>query len=151
MKKLIYYSNILNYVICDLLVCIYKSTNFLDLLIRHINPSSVQEDSRKDCLWFFGNHSITFLVLFTVPATLMIAYFLKLFTHIGTVYIIETGFLIQVIFIIFVYFISHDSDYYFKRFENIRNLKIKKWRKHCFIFALVDFAIGLFFIYLFLR
>lgn len=94
MKKLIYYLNILNYVICDLLFCIEKKICLVDLLLKRINPSLVPEVRRKDCLWTYNNHSISFLVLFTVPVTLLIAYFLRILTQLEVRYIIETALVI---------------------------------------------------------
>lgn len=136
----VYYYNILNYVISDMLsqwdLAIDAKITFGKNILGHNDKKRL----RRDSLWVANNHSIAIIGVLSAPIALLFMVLVSLFLG----HKIMTCYIVLILFCLSLYImsISKYDHCYFEYFESIRDINIKKWRYQCLMFAIADMIVG---------
>lgn len=136
----VYYYNILNYVISDMLsqwdLAIDAKITFGKNILGHNDKKRL----RRDSLWVANNHSIAIIGVLSAPIALLFMVLVSLFLG----HKIMACYIVLILFCLSLYImsISKYDHCYFEYFESIRDINIKKWRYQCLMFAIADMIGG---------
>ena len=136
----VYYYNILNYVISDMLsqwdLAIDTKITFGKNILGHNDKKRL----RRDSLWVANNHSIAIIGVLSAPIALLFMVLVSLFLG----HKITACYIVLILFCLSLYImsISKYDHCYFEYFESIRDINIKKWRYQCLMFAIADMIVG---------
>lgn len=132
----VYYYNILNYVISDMLSPIGAKITFGKNILGNYDKKRL----RRDSLWVANNHSTAIIGILSVPIALLFIVIVSLFLG----HKIMVCYIVLILFCLSLYImsISKYDHCYFEYFESIRDINIKKWRYQCLLFAIADMIVG---------
>lgn len=136
----VYYYNILNYVISDMLsqwdLAVDAKITFGKNILGHNDKKRL----RRDSLWVANNHSIAIIGVLSAPIALLFMVLVSLFLG----HKITVCYIVLILFCLSLYImsISKYDHCYFEYFESIRDINIKKWRYQCLMFAIADMIVG---------
>ena len=136
----VYYYNILNYVISDMLsqwdLAIDTKITFGKNILGHYDKKRL----RRNSLWVANNHSIAIIGILSAPIALLFMVLFSLFLG----HKIMVCYIVLILFCLSLYMmsISKYDHCYFEYFESIRDINIKKWRYQCLLFAIADMIVG---------
>ena len=136
----VYYYNILNYVISDMLSQLDLAMDSKLTFGKNISGNYDKSRLRRDSLWVANNHAITIIGVLSAPIVLS---FMILFTLLlGHKWIIFDIVLILSCLLLYIMSISKYDNCYFEYFERIRDVNIKRWRIKVLLFAIINLIVG---------
>lgn len=124
LETFVYYYNILNYVISDMLsqwdLAIDAKITFGKNILGHNDKKRL----RRDSLWVANNHSIAIIGVLSAPIALLFMVLVSLFLG----HKIMACYIVLILFCLSLYImsISKYDHCYFEYFESIRDINIKK-------------------------